>query len=217
MFLLFFIIFALYINIIMDIISLHFPKTAGTSFRKVLEDNYGEKLLKDYDNININNYNLNDYDIVHGHLLIDKYYSINSNCKVITWLRNPLDRIISYYNFWNKYDTNEKEFGKWHIKFNNEKPSFSEFIKNWYTIKDEFKIYTNNFNINDFYFVGIVERYNRDIEILGDILKWNSINNYKENKTENNLKLNKKDIKLFNEIFKYEIEIYNFFKNNEFF
>lgn len=196
----------------MELISLHFPKTAGTSFRKTLEDNYGDKLLQDYQNIDINNINLNKYNAVHGHLSIHKYFKIYPNAKVITWLRNPLDRIISYYNFWNSHNK-YKNMGVWHDKFVKEKPTFREFITKWTDLHKEFTIYTKNFDHNNFFFVGITERYNKDIEKIGEKLNWSNIIKYNENTSTNNMDISDKDIKLFNEIFKDEINFYKYFKN----
>lgn len=197
----------------MEIISLHFPKTAGTSFSKSLEDNYGHKLLKDYHNLDVGEYDLDRYTIVHGHLHISKYYKLYPNAKVITWLRNPLDRIVSYYNFWKKHP--KLDNNKWYIKFTKEKPTFREFLENWDRIPREFEAYTNDFNHKNFYFVGITERYNKDIEIIGEKLNWEEITKYNENITHNTLSVSDKDIKLFNDIYKNEIEIYNYFKNKQ--
>ena len=95
------------------IVSLHTPKSGGTSFKSLLENHFGESLKEDYKDVPINTpldkriRNVKDFDVkfklylkkyyylkgvecIHGHFLPFKYKSLlkNDNNKFITWLRD---------------------------------------------------------------------------------------------------------------------------------
>jgi len=104
------------------LVSVHLPKTAGTSFAASLEEIYGSKLLRDYSDIPINTpaYERNkmalqagicnaekdfrDVECIHGHFLPVKYllFSDKRQTTFVTWMRNPVERVLSHYLFWKK-------------------------------------------------------------------------------------------------------------------
>lgn len=87
---------------------LHIPKTAGTSLRKMLRDNYhiqdvfnGNTML-DYEGKTKND--LQDYKLFLGHLFYFRALQIlPDDVTYITLLRNPIDRVISLYYFWRRH------------------------------------------------------------------------------------------------------------------
>jgi hypothetical protein len=101
-------------------ISVHLPKTAGTSFRGSLETHFGRSFLSDYSDIPINRtpwkrnskamvdavsnafHDFSGIECIHGHFMPMKYLvlSFRRPLTFITWLRNPVDRLISHYHFW---------------------------------------------------------------------------------------------------------------------
>jgi len=103
------------------IISLHLPKTAGTSFGSTLERHFGGGLLKDYGDLPINTpvyernkaalraslseTDLSGVECIHGHFLPIKFLLLASKRRVtfVTWMRNPVDRVVSHYFFWKKH------------------------------------------------------------------------------------------------------------------
>jgi len=108
-------------------IILHIPKTAGTTIRMILEDDEKVKLLsvypgeKHYTQLSdIKKMDLKDYDIIYGHI----NFGIHNLAKIddfkyIAFLRNPVDRIISYYNHVMYNDPNFKNKPISLIKFLN--------------------------------------------------------------------------------------------------
>jgi hypothetical protein len=191
----------------MELVSLHLPKAAGTSFRKTLEDNYGDKLIFDYFNSDVSKLDLSGVSCVHGHLNVSKYYNVNPNVKIITWLRNPLNRIISYYNYWKSRPVNDGN--DWHIKFKKESPSFMDFVRNFTFLRNELNIYLGGVNIDDLYFIGIVERYEQDVNVLSNMLNWAITTTYNTNKTahKEEIIMSQSDIKEFNRIMDFEISL----------
>ncbi len=101
------------------LISVHLPKTAGSSFLAALDGHFGPGLLRDYADLPINTpvtarnasavkaclRNLlrcpAEVRCVHGHFLPLKYlFCCRRNVKFVTWLRDPLERVASHYFFW---------------------------------------------------------------------------------------------------------------------
>lgn len=101
------------------LISVHLPKTAGTSFRDVLQSHFGEDLRLDYGDVPINRTPLCRKSIaltsmtryalrpprgprcIHGHFLAVKYRCIR-DASFVMWLRDPAERLASHYHFWRK-------------------------------------------------------------------------------------------------------------------
>ena len=95
---------------------IHIPKTAGTSFRKALEEQYG--VIGDYGNnpkhtsqcVHQCIYNENDplglknelnqrsNTWLTGHVSLAKYSDMVSARHIITFVRNPIQQVISHYN-----------------------------------------------------------------------------------------------------------------------
>ncbi len=98
------------------IIYLHIPKTAGTSFRKSAEQYFGpDQVLNDYGEKSSNTsedirsafYDSNDiaalrkvgvkYKFLTGHFSLAKYREIFPNSPIVTFFRNPVERVVSEY------------------------------------------------------------------------------------------------------------------------
>lgn len=94
------------------LISVHIPKTAGTTFGTLLSQRYGPGLLKDYADrplshpaavrlghaaacIPLAARRLHGYQAVHGHFLPLKYLATRG--EVVVWLRDPVQRMVSRY------------------------------------------------------------------------------------------------------------------------
>jgi len=167
------------------LISLHMPKTAGSSFLQALETHFGEGLQKDYsDMARIQQYLAGDllpqeviergiveFDsshpptCIHGHFLPAKFLTLTSagkcEMKFITWLRDPVERLFSHYHyFMRSYDpsTAGPLFRKIvEDKWSLETFCFSEEYKNFYSK------YLWNFPYDRFDFVGLTEFYEDDL------------------------------------------------------
>lgn len=169
------------------IISMHMPKTAGTSFAAVLEEHFGDKLLKDYAGFGLKNVRdtsslyekyranlqasldiaengLSGVECIHGHFFPIKYLLVGykQQAKFITWMRNPVDRILSHYYFWKRsYDP--KTSDSFHRKVVEENWSIERFclgleLRNHYSEK------LWGFPMEYFDFIGITEFFEADLE-----------------------------------------------------
>ncbi|RDS80995.1 sulfotransferase family 2 domain-containing protein [Dyella psychrodurans] len=165
----------------MAIISLHLPKTAGTSFGASLRTHFGDRYRSDYSDGGISRpqeerratalssgcviaeHGLWNVDCVHGHFLPVKYLQLSARCdlKFVTWMRDPVQRLLSHYYFWQKsYDEATSSPHHRHViehGWTLEKFCMSEKFRNIYTQ------YLWEFPLEHFSFIGISERYEEDL------------------------------------------------------
>ena len=194
------------------IISLHYPKTAGTSFRQTLKDIYGKNLYIHHTHDSLKNkdyYIKNNIKIVHGHLKISDYKEMFPGADVIVWLRDPAARVLSYYNYC-KY-VREAPFSK---NFGIRYPDFINFIdsKRMDMLENEFNTYIGDYSYKDFYFIGITEKYSFDLHRLSKLLGWNRFKTHNINKSKNNENIQITDDMrqiIYKKLHK-EYELYNF-------
>lgn len=163
------------------IISLHLPKTAGMSFGKSLSEFYGDNILFDYEDtpmakskydrayealsagIKISKKGLGNYECVHGHFLPAKYLLLSEKIEIkfITWMRDPVERMLSHYYYWKRsYDP--KRAVSHHKKFIEEDWSLERFCLGS-EFQNIYKQYFWGFPEENFDFVGIVEYYQEDL------------------------------------------------------
>jgi hypothetical protein len=105
----------------LELISVHVPKCGGTSFCKALERAYSkDDVFFDYADRPLDPASPCNMDpdgfldaqsaslasrvrgkrVAHGHFYIRKYDGVPADCARITFLRHPIDRLISHYYFW---------------------------------------------------------------------------------------------------------------------
>lgn len=104
------------------IVSVHIPKTAGTSLRVGLERRLGRRLLLDYEDRPLARTEedlarrarsaaavradprslLSDYDAVHGHFIASKYLPLGAEARFAVFLREPVARTLSHFRHWRR-------------------------------------------------------------------------------------------------------------------
>ena len=110
----------------MDVISVHVPKTAGTTFGKILAMVYGEEaIFLDYQDVPMNPtspYQVDhagwresataqvrsvgpEFRAIHGHFAIEKYEDAFPEARRIAWVRHPAAWVISLYFYWKHVET----------------------------------------------------------------------------------------------------------------
>ncbi len=90
----------------MDLLSVHVPKTAGNSFRRILVRHYGAGLVRLYHDFRPGV----DYartiargrraGAVHGHVGLDPLREAFPEARSVVWFRQPVDRLLSYFDYW---------------------------------------------------------------------------------------------------------------------
>lgn len=173
----------------MMIISVHIPKTAGKSFKKSLEQEYKEKLVYDYRD-NPARQGLKDKikrltslvypkitsetKIIHGHMTPDKYRNIYPNAEYVTFLRDPLATLDSYFHYTREKGSAEHPIHRLINEISFEKFLMTDFAVNYY------RTYLGCQGLEGFNFVGITENYSQSIGIY-NAMYGTALNVYQEN------------------------------------
>lgn len=177
------------------LISVHLPKTAGTSFGFALEGVFGNRLLRDYGDAPLESKFRNPEtvplkylvfaDCIHGHFMPIKYLrGVDddlgpANVAFVTWMRNPIDRIISHYHYWRRNYGRELALPM-RREMNENNWSLERFclgpeLRNLYTR------YLSGVPVGEFSFIGITEHYEEDFnyfssEFLSRDLRFDKLN-----------------------------------------
>ena len=143
------------------IISIHVPKTGGTTFKNFLLDAFPNKVFFDYSNNEKIKLEIPDNtEILHGHITARKYRNIYPDAKYITWLREPTQIPISmYYHYLRNPDYNSF-LCKQLYENNLTLEGFINLKKNWNVINN----FIADVPLQDFSFIGILEDYDKSIE-----------------------------------------------------
>ena len=199
------------------ILFIHIPKTAGTSFRIAAEEYYHkDNILYDYSPHfketsksviemvyeNQDYYKLYEYirkldnSFFSGHFHANKYNSLYDTLNVVSFVRNPVEQVLSHYNH--------------HKNFNGYDKDFSSFIKEQRFRNIQSKALGDK--PIDFYgFLGLTEEYKMSIEMFNALydtkLKYKHINVKRKNSLNIEeidddilklvVRLNEKDVELY--------------------
>lgn len=193
-----------------ELISIHVPKTAGTSFYKTLQEVYGRGVTIPFRRGNLRRTIerfgsleqslTGEKKVVHGHLYFDEIARLREghDAKVIAWVRNPVDRVISNYRFFKAgllapyRNLKNYELNK-HRK--------DESLETYARMDENRNVMTkflSGIKLEDLYFVGVQEHYAEDLEQLGKRLGWPAVEVVHLNKyelKEQDLKQDKTEIR----------------------
>jgi hypothetical protein len=162
------------------LISIHIPKTAGTTFYSILSQIYNDRIQLSYGGERDNK--VENPLCYHGHLgILNFTRSINCslNTKWVVFLRDPLKSAISLYNYGLKYGLiNNIELTNYLIGTNNAKWPFPSAYRHNRLSK---WISKTKGKWEEFTVVGITEYFDESISIISDELKWPRVNFISQN------------------------------------
>jgi len=87
-----------------EVVSVHVPKTGGMSFLDALRQIYGDEAVfpdnGEYTGMEIAAMPLKPWHrVIHGHVWAGRYRRRLPDARMVTWLRHPVDWLISLYLF----------------------------------------------------------------------------------------------------------------------
>ena len=167
------------------LISLHMPKTAGKSFRKVLDaifngriqEDYGseysfiedeppgalEQCYRAYYSVRRRAKNLivgsRRPECIHGHFGARRHRDSYPLASTSVWLRNPVDRLVSHYEFWKRQPDRGSVICNRTL---NKSVTFEQFALTKSMQNYQFKM-LQGLALEDFSFVGVQENYSVDV------------------------------------------------------
>ena len=165
-------------------VSVHFPKSGGTSLRVSLEKSFGSGAVHlNYadDPVNpVSRYSLDPAyihrvphgipdgaKVVHGHFTPRRYLGIVPCDGLFTFLREPVENLISIYFFWKSFPRNNSALHTYFLDHNLtiEETAGLPALRRLFTGS-----YFPDFDMSTFDLIGDVSTYPRDLARLGDLL-----------------------------------------------
>lgn len=181
-----------------ELVSVHIPKTAGTSFRHSLLTEYGKKAVARLDiqledeAIKLNQKKIDKPDlpsyikVLHGHFspyLLEKHFDLPKEAPIVTWLRDPVERVASNYFYLAKRLREELQEEKKQLNILSKmQRSLLEYAGAEVNQNRMYK-FLNGMKLREFDFVGIQEYFSEDLSALARFLKWTSPAEFHHNKT----------------------------------
>lgn len=180
------------------LVSVHIPKTAGTSFRNTLQAVYGESAVARLDiNLGSKDIKFNEQAftahkvpssvrVVHGHFCpadLQATFALQPEVPYITWLRDPVDRVASNYYYLAKRLAEElDESGRGLNILSKMQRTLMEYARAKNNC-NRMSRFLNGISLTQLAFVGIVEHYHEDLAELSRLLNWPHAPEYKYNTT----------------------------------
>jgi hypothetical protein len=166
------------------VVSVHFPKAAGSSLHIQLGKLLGDKLALDYTHDPLTSMGKENAEfpsgkrIVHGHFRAQRYGSTDAYW--MTFLRHPVDNLISIYFFWKTLPEPGHEL---HAQFLRERPSVLDFATYPGITSLMAETYFGNFDMSRFDFIGFFENREADVPRLAKDLGLPLVAGVHENRT----------------------------------
>ncbi|MCB0704754.1 MAG: sulfotransferase family 2 domain-containing protein [Saprospiraceae bacterium] len=182
----------------LELVSIHIPKTAGTSFRGVLKEVYGEQevirldigLIKQELRINEVVFSKNKLSknirVAHGHFspaLLKAHFEIAPEVPFITWLRDPIERVISNYFYLQKRLKEELEEEKKGLNILSKmQRSLLEYAQSEIN-QNRMSKFLEGIELEELFFIGIQDYFAEDLQFIAQKLQWPPIQELKYNIT----------------------------------
>ena len=167
------------------IVSVHIPKTGGTTLREGLKQKFGERLLRDYTDrplsdsasdrvrrlrsrwaVSRNREDLRrSYDAVHGHFIASKYSSLAQDAIFCTFVRDPVTRVRAQYKYWS---SKPDPLNRMYRKFHAEGLSLARFAA-LPRQRQLFALFTAGWPAERFAFIGVTEEYRLSLDLFAEI------------------------------------------------
>ena len=164
------------------IISVHIPKTAGTSLGWGLRDRFGARLLEDYADRPLSDSPedeqrravtrervrdsgpelLSRYDAVHGHFIADKYAALPGAPLFCVVLRDPVERSASHHQQWTELPNPVNAMSRKVIEERLDLPTFTALPGQ----AGLYQLFLGTMPLEHFSVVGLTEAYGETLQLF---------------------------------------------------
>ena len=200
----------------LELISVHYAKAGGTSLWAELKRHYGDALFSDnnHDPCNSNQKNNPPFLLspetkaVMGHIRPDLYIASKST-KIITFLRDPVDKLLSAYFYWLNLPLGGSPE---HEAFVTNRPSIFEYAEEGAGVSIE--AYFGGFDMDRFDFIGFHDQRAEHLACLSNLLGFEISSEVKLNVTPFSseraaIQSDDRSMSRLRELLKVEVEFYN--------
>ncbi|MCF8238484.1 MAG: sulfotransferase family 2 domain-containing protein [Saprospiraceae bacterium] len=169
----------------LELISIHIPKTAGTSFYAILQDIYGKshsiEVKREQARANAGKFQrflLPEHLVLHGHFHFEEVRNLfdPSRVRLVTWLREPVNRVISNYYFFNRKVNEDPNHSEWHRR---DEPL--EVYAHYEENRNRMTKFLDGIALEDLFFFGIQEHFEEDVALLRKKMGWPDVQIRSEN------------------------------------
>lgn len=169
------------------LISIHIPKTAGTSFHEVLSSVYGDRVSptlrrRDVPEISeggkVSDLKLpQEWTVLHGHLRYGEITDLHQQhtSDILCWLRHPADRVISNHAFFiDRLGHPEINPEVSALNAHRRKESLLEYAS-LPENRNRMSWFLEGTTLDSFLFIGFQENFSEDLSVLAQRLGWSGI------------------------------------------
>lgn len=180
-----------------ELISIHIPKTGGSSFYHILQQVYKNQVSISYKRRDIKPL-LGENQltsiiqsaplikVVHGHFYYQelKVLHTTSDAKLICWLRDPIERVYSNYKFFiNGLQNPERNPKQYEINKHRINETFLEYAS-LSENQNRMSKFLAGLSLQQIDFIGFLEDFETDLMALSKLLNWPNISIPHLNKLE---------------------------------
>lgn len=158
------------------IVSVHVPKTGGVTFREVLGELAGGHLVHDYADRplaprtrwaalrqRLRRVSLPEGTrVVHGHFVASKYWRVYPEARFVTWFRDPVERLVSHFHYWQREPDPENPTCRRLIEERLSLPAFAALPE----MRDVHARFLGGVPPERFAFIGLTERFDEGMELF---------------------------------------------------
>ncbi|MEM1319711.1 MAG: sulfotransferase family 2 domain-containing protein [Bacteroidota bacterium] len=165
-----------------ELISIHLPKTGGTSFYHILQQVYGEQLSISYKRRDLRT-TLEQYpsfadslpqhiSVLHGHFYYKEIQHLAPEARLICWLRDPVQRVISNYRFFKAgLDNPSRNPASYALNKHRRGESLLDYAR-LAENQNRMSSFLDGLDLAQCFFVGLLENFAADVDRLSKLLDW---------------------------------------------
>ena len=171
----------------LELISIHIPKTGGRSFREILFQVYEKRKVKKLNRNELKTPKdlvtidlLGSATILHGHLCYEQVRQLHlgDKARLVTWLRDPIERVFSNYCY-----SLRRTLQRAIPSFGSE-ITLENFVRRSGQ-RNQMSFFLEGLSLSDLFFVGLTEYFSTDVRDLGRSLNWQEFDLVRVNENKN--------------------------------